>query len=189
MLTNIVPTKTRSTGIKTYAGNKSFFATHNFQKVKVYEPFNDAQKELRLYIDKHEISRYFPKVVGVEDNLIIEEFIVATEPVLKSKVIEFHNQLLNVPYTIMTWDYFDYIYNRVNLEKPNFNLPLKVNHNDLTIENILSVDGQIKIVDNEMLAMNDAWVLNYLNSNILDDKLIHGVPVHEIWQVRKSWKK
>ena len=190
MLTDIIPTKNRSTGIKTYSGNKSFFATHNFKKVKVYESFNDAQTKLRLYIDKHEIARYFPKVIGVEDKLIIEEFLIATGPVIKSDVIEFHNQLLNVPYTGMTWDYLDFIYNRVGLKKPNFNLPLRVNHNDLTKDNIFNVDGQIKIVDNEMLAMNDGWILNYLNSwNMLDNIIIPGVPIDKIWKVRRSWKK
>ena len=189
MLTDIVPTKSRSTGIKTYAGNKSFFANYNGEKVKVYEPFNKDQLDLRLYIDKHPISKYFPKILGVEDNCVIEEFIVGNERVTEEQVYQFYKELMEVPYHKMTWDYYDYIYNRVGLTRPLTNWPLKVNHNDITKSNVFCVDGQLKIVDNEMLAMNDAWAMNTFNSDIMENKYINGINLVDHWRIRKLWKK
>lgn len=186
MLTNRRPTKQRQTGFKTKFGIVSFFADYKGMKVKAYEPFNEEQLRLRLYIDKHPISRYFPKVLGVEDHLIIEEFIYANDVVTSKSVEWFHKELLEVEYDRMTWDYFGYIYNRVGLIRPAITLPLKVNHNDLTKDNILCVDGQIKIIDNEMLAMNDAWEMNCINSNILTSSF-HGENASH-WKVRKTWK-
>ena len=187
MLTNKQPTKKRASGWKTWCGNLSFFANYNGKKVKVYQPFNKEQLTFRLYIDQHPVSKYFPKVLGVENNkLIIEEFIYANDIVTTQAVKQFHEELLQVEYDRMTWDYFEHIYNRVGLIKPSINLSLKVNHNDLTKDNILCVDGQIKVIDNEMLAMNDAWEMNCINSNILTSSF-HGQNESH-WKVRKSWK-
>ena len=186
MLINQSPTKARASGWRSKFGTLSFFADYNGMRVKAYEPFNEEQLKLRLYIDQHPISKYFPKVIDVKDDLVIEEFIYANDVVTTEAVKSFHNELLEVEYNTMTWDYFDYIYNRVGLIKPVINLPLKVNHNDLTKDNILCVNGQIKIIDNEMLAMNDAWEMNCINSNILTSSFHGQNAIH--WKVRKSWK-
>ena len=191
MLTNKQPTKARlnKDPFSTYSGAISFFADYKGNKVKAYEPYNKDQFDLRLYIDEHPISKYFPKVVGVEDTFIIEEFIIPNGKVDKKQVYKFYEELLEVPYHKMTWDYYEHIYSRVGLIRPIVDCELKVNHNDITRDNLLCVDGQLKMVDNEMLAMNDAWAMNTINSNIIENKPIDGIPLDEYWRIRKLWKK
>ena len=89
----------------------------------------------------------------------------------------------------MTWDYYEHIYSRVGLIRPIVDCELKVNHNDITRDNLLCIDGQLKMVDNEMLAMNDAWAMNTINSNIIENKPVDGIPLDEYWRIRKLWKK
>lgn len=191
MLSNKRPTKARVNGdsFRTYSGAISFFADYKGKKVKAYEPYNKDQFDLRLYIDKHPISKFFPKVLGIEDGFIIEEFIIENCEVDKKQVSKFHKELLEVPYHKITWDYYDHIYNRVGLTRPEGKGKMKVNHNDITKDNILCINGQMKIIDNEMLAMNDAFGMNTFNSNILKSKPIDGMHLEKHWRIRKSWKK
>ena len=185
-LTNIRPTKERITGERSKNGTLSVFGDWKGKAVKVYEPFNQEQLKFRMYIDNHSISKYFPKVLGIGDNLIVEEFIYQNCKVTLKAVQSFHKQLLEVEYDRMTWDYFDFIYKRAGMVRPEVKLPLKVNHNDLTKDNILCVDGQIKVIDNESLAMNDAWQMNTVNSNIMPKGWNEETRKH--WKVRTSWK-
>lgn len=178
-------------GLKSKFGSTSFFATHNNKKVKVYETLNEKQMKLRLFIDSHPICKFFPKVIGTENSLVIEEFIYGISATDYSSVNTIHRNLLDINYPESTWDYLKYIYERVGLKKPKFNLTTKINHNDITRANLINTSDGIKIIDNEFLACNDGWIMNYLNSDILKNELKgeHIKLSKQIWRIRKSWKR
>ena len=74
-ITNRAPTKQRNTHYYSKIGNWSFFGDYKGQRVKVYSVQNREQIDLRVFIDKHKLGKYFPKVVASNGKFIVEEFI------------------------------------------------------------------------------------------------------------------
>lgn len=177
-ITNRVPTKQRNTHYYSKIGNFSFFGDYKGKRVKVYSLQNREQIELRLFIDKHELGKFFPKVIDSNGKFIVEEFIEGKKSNYNPKV---HQRVKEELYQLCldlrkidykpTWDYIEYLYRRVNETPRYYKFSNFINHNDLTIDNVL-VDnrGDVKIVDNELLACNTGWVLNIYNSNYFDRK-------------------
>ena len=80
--------------------------------------------------------------------------------------------------------------------KNNFNLtniPKRINHNDLSLDNILVTSDGLKIIDNELLGCNTGWILNIKNSFIEADysyqNFISIDNLNELWNIRKEWSK
>ncbi len=177
----------------------SVFAEYNGKKVKIYEAFNQEQVDLRLYIDQHDqVSHYFPRVINSDGLLIAEEFIEGTHArncnvdVLRKEVGKLILTLRSIDYNKCTWDYLEHIHKRVSLPFTPLLLPNHINHNDLTIDNIIMTENGIKVIDNEFLACNNAWFMNVINAKFLTDpSLVFGIDsdvVQKYWKVRKSWK-
>ena len=101
----------------------------------------------------------------------------------------------SVKYDEEVFDYIKYIHNRIK-RKNNFNLtniPKRINHNDLSLDNILVTSDGLKIIDNELLGCNTGWILNIKNSFIEDDysyqNFISKDNLNELWNIRKEWSK
>ena len=176
----------------------SVFAEYDGQKVKVYETFNQAQVDLRLYIGQHDqVSHYFPKVINSDGLLIAEEFIEGTHArncdvnVIQKEVGKLIMALRLIDYNKCTWDYLEHIHKRASLSFTPLLLPNHINHNDLTLDNIIMTETGIKVIDNEFLACNNAWFMNVINAKFLtDSSLTFGIDssvIQKYWKVRKSW--
>ena len=79
------------------------------------------------------------------------------------------------------------------LKKYNLNLdylPIRVNHNDLSLDNIVETSTGLKIIDNEFLGCNNGWILNIKNSFIKEDtnyqNYISKKTLDELWETRKE---
>ena len=99
----------------------------------------------------------------------------------------------SIDYNEKTFDYIDYIYRRLN-KINNIDLtkiPIRINHNDLSLDNILVSSGGLKIIDNEFLGCSNGWILNYKNSFLTEDLInqdyISDENLNEIWKIRKEW--
>lgn len=203
-ITNRAPTKQRNTHYYSKIGNWSFFGDYKGQRVKVYSVQNREQIDLRVFIDKHKLGKYFPKVVASNGKFIVEEFIEGRKSNYNPKV---HQRVKEELYQLCldlrkikypkTWDYIEYLYRRVNETPRYYNFSNYINHNDLTLDNVL-VDnyGDVKIVDNELLGCNTGWVLNIYNSNYFDRKdtdfyegqVDLSLVDHLYYKVRKKFK-
>jgi hypothetical protein len=178
-------------------GLLSVFGYYKGHKVKVYENFNSKQVELRMSINEDiNLRRFFPKVIHQENNYVIEEFITGqkvTGSLIEKQVEDLVHKLREFSYHEMTWDYLKHIHTRVGLEYKPIDVPNYVNHNDLTRDNIIIQNGQIKVVDNEFLSCNNGWFMNVANSNILTNTdLNFGVDqsiVDRFWKIRKMYVK
>jgi len=191
----------RSTKEKDEHTNKnnllSVFAEYNGKNVKIYEAFNQEQVDLRLYIDRHDqVSHYFPKVINTDGLLIAEEFIEGTHArnynvnIIRKEVGKLILALRLIDYNICTWDYLEHIHKRAGLSFTPLLLSNYINHNDLTLDNIIMTKNGIKVIDNEFLACNNAWFMNSINSKFLDPSMTFGIDsnvIQKYWKVRKSW--
>ena len=99
----------------------------------------------------------------------------------------------SINYDKKVFDYIDYIYRRLG-KSINFDvskIPIKLNHNDLSLDNILITSEGLKIIDNEFLGCNTGWVLNIKNSFIKDDFLYENFisknDLAELWNIRAEW--
>ena len=126
--------------------------------------FDKKQGDLRDFISKHKkLSKYFPKLISYNDQYIVEEWIqgqTLREANVKSKINnlptekikEIINEMWSIKYEKKVFDYINYIHNRV--KKPNnFDLthvPIRINHNDLSLDNIITTSDGLKIIDNEL---------------------------------------
>lgn len=173
------------------SGMLSAFGSFEGKKVKLYEAFNPKQVQLRKFVDDSPISHYFPKLITYNDKYIVEEFIDGKRydgRDLTDQILHFIEDLKQLEYPECTYDYIEYIHKRANLEYTPLDLPNYVNHNDITKDNILMVKGGFKIIDNEFLACNNGWILNYKNCNLLTDTKQDDL-VERMWKVRKAWKR
>ena len=96
-------------------------------------------------------------------------------------------------YTV--FDYIEYIHKRV--KKKNYldldNVPVRLNHNDLSLDNIILSSQGLKIIDNEFLGYNTGWILNIKNSFLKEDyeyqNFVSEKTLNQLWDLRKEWSK
>ena len=174
-------------------------------KVKIYEVFDQKQGSLREFISKHnKLSPYFPKLISYDKKYIIEEWVDGkTLRKAKSKfkknisqsdeVRQIIDLMWSINYNTKVFDYITYIYERVG-KKNNIdlaNVPVRVNHNDLSLDNILITSSGLKIIDNEFLGCNTGWLLNIKNSFLKEDFIYQNFISDEtlmiLWKIRKEW--
>ncbi len=199
---NLKPTKK-----KFINKNKKFSAKGYYKdiKVKVYEVFDQNQGDLRAFISNHKyLSAYFPKLVTYNKKYIIEEWIDGKtlkqlnikdlEDIKKSGKIQKIVELMwSVKYDKKVFDYIDHIHKRVN-KNNTFNLskiPNRINHNDLSLDNILITSNGLKIIDNEFLGCSSGWILNirnsFINENYEYEKFVSEDILNKLWNIRKEW--
>tara|TARA_B100001057_G_scaffold170632_1_gene171431 strand:+ start:700 stop:1347 length:648 start_codon:yes stop_codon:yes gene_type:complete len=174
-------------------------------KVKVYEVFDKNQGALREFTSKHdELGKFFPKLIVYNDQYIVEEWLegkTLKEKKLKyysileysSKVKKIIKLMWSINYDKKVFDYIDYIHKRLG-KTINFDvskIPVKLNHNDLSLDNILITSEGLKIIDNEFFGNNTGWILNIKNSFIEDDlpsqNFISEKDLAELWKIRIEW--
>lgn len=179
----------------------------NDKKVKIFEVFDKNQGKLREFISNHnELSIFFPKLISYDNKYIVEEWVYGKtlkelnlqhkdNNKYSSQVIEIINLMWSIDYDKQVFDYITYIHDRVKIIN-NFNLtkiPLRINHNDLSLDNLLVTETGLKIIDNELLGCNNGWILNYKNSFLKDDfgyqNYISKETLNELWNVRMKWSK
>ena len=177
------------------------------KKVKIYEVFDKNQGSLREFVSKHEqLSLYFPNLVLYDEKYIVEEWLsgkTLRETIFNNLIdAEYVNELKkiiklmwSINYNEKTFDYIDYIYKRLN-KTNSFDLskiPIRINHNDLSLDNILVSSEGLKIIDNEFLGCRTGWVLNYKNSflseELINQDYISDEIINELWKIRKEWSK
>ncbi len=175
------------------------------KKVKIYEVFDKNQGALREFVSKHEqLSLYFPRLVLYDEKYIVEEWLNGktlreniSSNVINIEYIDELKKILklmwSIDYNEKTFDYIDYIYRRLN-KINNIDLtkiPIRINHNDLSLDNILVSPDGLKIIDNEFLGCSTGWILNYknsfLNEDLTNQDYISDENLNEIWKIRKEW--
>ena len=189
--------------------NKKFTATgyYNNTKVKVYETHDKKQGKLRKFVSDHKyLSKYFPKLITFDNKFIVEEWIegkTLKEASLNNlefkarsnEVKKIINIMWSVKFNYHIFDYIDHIHKRVN--KKNYldlgNIPIRINHNDLSLDNIILSSKGLKIIDNEFLGCNTGWILNIKNSFLLDNfdyqSFVPKKTLHQLWNLRKEWSR
>ncbi|MDB2591745.1 hypothetical protein N9X80_03385 [Candidatus Pelagibacter bacterium] len=187
--------------------NKKLSATgyYNNIKVKVYGVHDKNQGKLRKFISNNKaLSKYFPRLISFNNKFIVEEWVDGktlkelnlnkSEFVAKSREIKKIIKIMwSTKFNCPTFDYIDYIHKRVN--KKNYinlkNIPMKINHNDLSLDNIIESPKGLKIIDNEFLGYNNGWFLNIANSFLTKDfdyqKFISKKNYNKLWALRKEW--
>ena len=175
------------------------------KRVKIYEVFDRNQGSLREFVSKHkQLSLYFPNLVLYDEKYIVEEWLSGKtlRETISNNLIdsEYVNELKkiiklmwSINYNEKTFDYIDYIYKRLN-KTNSFDLskiPIRINHNDLSLDNILVSSEGLKIIDNEFLGCSTGWVLNYKNSflseELINQDYISDKILNELWKIRKEW--
>lgn len=179
----------------------------NNLKVKVYEVYDKNQGNLREFVSNHkDLSKYFPKLISFDHKFIVEEW-VDGKTLKELNIKNFENltysleikKILNImwstKYKYQVFDYINHIHNRVE-KKNNFNLsnvPLRINHNDLSLDNIILSSQGLKIIDNEFLGYNTGWILNIKNSFLKEDyeyqNFVSKKTLNQLWDLRKEWSK
>ena len=70
---------------------------------------------------------------------------------------------------------------------------MKINHNDLTLDNIILSPKGLKIIDNEFLGYNNGWFFNVNNSFLTEkfnyEKFLSRKTFVQLWSLRKEWGK
>ena len=174
-------------------------------KVKVYEVFDENQGILREFVSKHEeLSKFFPKLITYNTKYIVEEWLKG-KTLKEEKPNFFKNKeyikevkkiiklMWSINYDKNIFDYIEYIYKRLG-KKVNIDIskiPIRINHNDLSLDNILVTPKGLKIIDNEFLGCNTGWVLNLKNSfieeEILGESFITKENILKLWKIRTEW--
>ena len=175
------------------------------KRVKIYEVFDSNQGGLRDFISKHNnLSLYFPKLISYNKKYIIEEWVEgktlkeANSRFKKNisqsqEVKQIIDLMWSVNYNEQVFDYINYIHERIGkVNKFDLNkIPARVNHNDLSLDNILVTSNGLKIIDNEFLGCNTGWILNIKNSFLKEDfiyeKFISEKTLMMLWKIRKEW--
>ncbi len=179
----------------------------NDKKVKIFEVLDKNQGKLREFISNHnQLSIFFPKLISYDEKYVVEEWVYGktlkelnlqhkNNIKYSSQLIEILNLMWSVDYDEQVFDYIKYIHNRVNMNN-NFNLtkiPMRINHNDLSLDNLLVSETGLKIIDNELLGCNNGWILNTKNSFLKEDfgyqNYISKDILDELWNVRMKWSK
>ncbi len=203
-INNLKPTK------NTFKNKNNKFSAKGYignNKVKIYEVFDQNQGRLMEFISKNkELSKYFPKLITYNEKFIVEEWIKGkTLKELRydhKKIFSYSNEVKNIinlmwslKYDKIVFDYLKYIHIRINKTyNSNLdNLPIRINHNDLSLDNIIDSAQGLKIIDNEYLGCNTGWILNIKNSFIKEDYIyqdfISTETLNALWDIRKEWSK
>jgi len=189
--------------------NKKFSAMgyYNNVKVKVYGVHDKNQGKLRKFVSNHkDLSKYFPKLISFDNKFIVEEWVYGktlkelnlnhSEFMAKSKELKkIINIMWSTKFNYYVFDYIDHIHKRV--KKKNYldlkNIPIKINHNDLSLDNIILSPKGLKIIDNEFLGCNTGWILNISNSFVKEDfdyqKFLSKKKLNQLWNLRKELSK
>lgn len=195
---------------KDFVNKNNKFSAQGFckdMKVKVYEVLDEKQGLLREFIsNNNDLSKYFPKLITFDKKFIIEEWVNGKtlkqlnfknlENIPETKEIKnILDQMWSVKYNYQVFDYINYIHKRVN-KNNQFDLskvPNRINHNDLSLDNIIITPEGLKIIDNEFLGCNNGWILNVKNSfleeNFEYQKFVSEDTLNKLWNVRKEWSK
>lgn len=203
-ITNLKPLKKNFTN-----KNKKFSAKGYIvdTKVKIYEVFDRNQGELREFVhNHHKLSKFFPKLITYDEKYIVEQWVEGktlrelnmkndTNILYSNKLKEIINLMWSVKYDEEVFNYIEYIHDRIN-KKNNFdftNIPRRINHNDLSLDNILLTSDGLKIIDNELLGCNTGWILNIKNSFLIDNykyqNFISEEVLDNLWNIRKEWSE
>ena len=193
-------------------GNISASGFYGKKKVKIYSPVEKSQIRLRYEISKSKLGKYFPKLICYDKKFIVEEWINGKtlkelnyqskkkKTFIEKKIFSIINDLkrFKPQKTRHSFDYIAYIYKRSGKKKDRLfydlkKLPTYLNHNDLTLDNIIFQNGRFVIIDNEFLGYNNGWILNIKNSFLRDkisfyENLVSEQHVQKIWKIRKNWK-
>lgn len=174
-------------------------------KVKVYGVHDKNQGKLRKFVSNHkDLSKYFPKLISFDDKFIVEEWVEGkTLKELKLNNSEFKTQsrkikkIINIMWSVkfnyFVFDYIDFIHKR--LKRKNYldftNVPNRINHNDLSLDNIILSSRGLKIIDNEFLGCNNGWILNIKNSFLVEDfeyqNFVPKKTLNQLWSLRREW--
>ena len=189
--------------------NKKFSASgyYNNIKVKVYEVHDKNQGKLRKFVSNYrDLSKYFPKLISFDNRFIVEEWVEGktlkelrlndSEFIAKSKEIKKIIKIMwSTEFNYYVFDYVDHIHKRVK-KKNNLdlsNVPIRINHNDLTLDNIILSSKGLKIIDNEFLGCNTGWILNIKNSFLIEDldyqNFVSKKTHNQLWVLRKKWSR
>jgi serine/threonine protein kinase len=189
--------------------NKKLTATGYYKniKVKVYGVHDKHQGKLREFVsNRKNLSKYFPKLIAFNNKFIVEEWIEGktlkelnlknSEFISKSEEIKkFLEIMWSTKFEYTVFDYIEYIHKRV--KKKNYlnldNVPPRLNHNDLSLNNIILSSKGLKIVDNEFLGFNTGWILNIKNSFLIENfeyqNFVSKKTLNHLWSLRKEWSK
>lgn len=203
-VTNLKPVK------KKFLNKNSKFSAKGYHKniqVKIYEVFDKNQGKLRYLVSKHKkLSRYFPKLITFNNKYIVEEWVQGptireknlnqAELILLSKQLKKIIKIMwSIKHNKVVFDYINYIHKRIK-KKERFdlkNVPIKVNHNDLSLDNIVITSKGLKIIDNEFLGCSTGWLLNIKNSFLAEDykyqNFVSDKILNNLWEIRKEWSK
>tara|TARA_B100001093_G_scaffold388078_1_gene374165 strand:- start:354 stop:1004 length:651 start_codon:yes stop_codon:yes gene_type:complete len=201
---NLTPIK------KSFINKNKKFSARGFidkKKVKIYEVFDKKQGSLREFVSNHkELSAYFPNLIAYDEKFIVEEWLEGNT--LMEINLNFFKKLKyslalkkmiklmwSINYDEEVFDYIDYIYKRVG-KICHFDLnkiPMRINHNDLSLDNILITPNGLKIIDNEYLGNSRGWILNLKNSflkgSLVNNKYITSEQLIELWKIRVEWSQ
>ena len=189
--------------------NKKFAAKgyHKNIKVKVYEVFDKNQGKLRKFVSNNKnLSKYFPKLIAFNNRFIVEEWVEGrTLKELNLNNSEFKAQskkikkiikiMWSTKFNYLIFDYIEYIHKRVRNKNSLdlSNVPIRINHNDLSLDNIISSSKGLKIIDNEFLGCSTGWILNIKNSFLIEDfdyqNFVSKNTLNQLWYLRKEWGK
>jgi hypothetical protein len=189
--------------------NKKLSATGYFKniKVKVYGVHDKNQGKLRKFVSNDKkLSKYFPKLISFDNRFIVEEWVEGktlkelnlnnSEFISQSKKIK---KIINIMWSTKlnysVFDYIDHIHKRV--KKKNHldlsNIPIRINHNDLSLDNIILSSKGLKIIDNEFLGCSTGWILNIKNSFLIENfdyqNFVSKNTLNQLWHLRKEWGK
>ena len=180
--------------------------TKNF-KVKIYEVFDKDQVKLRLLVSKNKkLSKYFPKLITYNNKYIVEKWVDGQtlneknlnkmELILLSRKLKKIIKIIwSIKYNKVVFDYIKHIHKRIKkpIKLDLKNVPIKVNHNDLSLDNIIITSKGLKIIDNEFLGCSTGWLLNIRNSFLIEDfkyqNFISTKDLNNLWVIRKEWSK
>ena len=177
------------------------------KRVKIYEVFDENQGNLMKFISKNkELSQYFPKLITYDKKFIVEEWVngktlkelnysFKKKNPQSDEVKHIINLMWSLKYDNIVFDYLKYIHTRID-KTYNLNLnylPIRVNHNDLSLDNIIVSSHGLKIIDNEFLGCNNGWILNIKNSFLKEDFIYQNyIPtktLNVLWNTRREWSK
>jgi len=178
---------------------------HENKKIKIYEIFDINQGPLRKFISEHnKLSKYFPKLITYDNKYIVEEWVdgetlknIDTSNSKRNFYIKEVENIIRLmwatDYNQIAFDYFNYIHER--LEKVNIfdlsKIPIRINHNDLSLDNIIVSHDGLKIIDNEFLGCSTGWIFNihnsFLKEEITNEYFISNEIFSKLWEIRTMW--
>ena len=187
--------------------NKKLSATGYYKniKVKVYGVHDKNQGKLRKFIENNKrLSKYFPKLIAFDNKFIVEEWVEGktlkelnlNKSELKAnsiKIKKIINIMWSTKFNYSVFDYIDFINKRI--KKKNLLdlsiVPIRLNHNDLSLDNIILSSKGLKIIDNEFLGCNTGWILNIRNSFLEEDydyqNFVSKKILNQLWSLRREW--